>query len=363
MESLTASVDDIGSSIGQMSTAIRQIDNGVQALHCTSATTASSMLEFDASIRQIEDYAKESAHISGQVRSDAESGKQAVEATISGIGEIMHASRATADAICALSEKAKNIDSIVTAIDEIAHQTSLLALNASIIAAQAGVHGKSFGVVAVEIKQLAERTTRSTREIGEVIKGVQIEIASAVSSIGAAAESINNGEHLSHQADAVLEKIVSGVNRTAQQMSEIARATKEQTRGSEMIRTAMEQIAEMTTAIADSTDQQRKGSETIQAEADKVRTFSAQVMLSMREQANVGNLMRRMAQQVTDMSAQIRQACVEQNLGSQRIGKSVERIRQSAADVSQETLVVDRGAAKLGKQTELLRQEISNFTV
>ncbi len=363
MELLTTSVDDIGSSMSQLSGAIRQIDNGVHALDQTSATTASSVMEFDASIRNIEDYASQSFIISDQVIRDAESGKQAVDATIVGIDEIKDASRTTADSIGSLSKKAKNIGSIVTVIDEIAQQTSLLALNASIIAAQAGTHGRSFAVVAAEIKKLSERTTRSTREIGEVIKGVQAEIEWAVQSISVASESINNGERLSQQAGAVLDKIVNGVNRTSQQMSEIARATKEQAHGSEMIRSAMEQIADMTTAIAQSTDQQRKGSESIQGEVDKVRIFSADVKRSMQEQANVGGLIGSMTQKVSDMSGQIRKACVEQTLGSQRIEKSVERIRQSSADVRQETHVVDNGVAKLGKQTELLLQEISNFKV
>ena len=363
MELLTTSVDDIGSSINQLSGAIRLIDSGVHTLDSITATTASSVQEFDSSIRNIEDYANESFIISTQVISDAESGKQAVDATIVGIGQIMDASRTTADSIGSLSQKAKNIGSIVTVIDEIAQQTSLLALNASIIAAQAGKHGLSFAVVASEIKKLAERTTRSTREIGEVIKGVQAEIEGAVKSISVASESINNGERLSRQAGTVLEKIVSGINRTSQQMSEIARVTKEQTRGSEMIRSAMEQISDMSTAIAQNTDQQRKGSESIQVEADKVRLFSADVMRSMKEQANAGDLIGSMSLKVSDMSEQIRKSCMEQALGSQRIGKSVERIRQSSADVLKETQVVDSGVVRLGKQTELLLQEISKFKV
>lgn len=363
MELLTTSVDDIGTSINHLSGAICQIDNGVHALDQTSATTASSVQEFDTSIRSIEDYANESFIISNQVINDAESGKQAVEATIAGIGQIMDASRITADSIGSLSEKAKNIGSIVTVIDEIAQQTNLLALNASIIAAQAGEHGRGFAVVATEIKKLAERTTRSTREIGEVIKGVQAEIAEAVKSISMAAESINNGERLSHQAGSVLEKIVSGVNRTSQQMSKIASTTKEQSRGSEMIRTAMEQIADMTTAIAQSTEQQRKGSGAIQSEVDNVRLFSSDVKRSMEDQANVGELIGNMTQNVSNMCEQIRKTCVEQALGSQRIGESVERICQSSADVGKEIQVVDNGVVKLGKQTELLLQEISNFKI
>jgi len=363
MELLTTSVDGIGSSISQLGGAILLIDRGVHELDRISATTASSVQEFDTSIRNIEDYANESFIISAQVISDAESGKQAVDDTIVGIGQIKNASRTAADSIGSLSQKAKNIGSIVTVIDEIAQQTSLLALNASIIAAQAGKHGLSFSVVANEIKKLAERTTRSTREIGEVIKGVQAEIVGAVESIGEAAESINNGERLSQQAGSVLEKIVRGINRTSQQMSEIARATKEQAKGSEMIRSAMEQIADMSAAIAQNTDQQRKGSESIQVEANKVRLFSADVMRSMTEQANAGDLIGKMSLKVSDMSEQIRKACIEQAHGSRRIGKSVERIRQSSAEVLKETQVVDSGVVKLGKQTELLSQEVSNFKV
>jgi methyl-accepting chemotaxis protein len=363
MTLLTTSVDDIGTSIHHLSGSIRQIDSGVHALDQTSATTASSVQEFDTSIRNIESYANESFIISNQVINDAESGKEAVDATIVGIGQIMNASRITADSIGSLSKKAKNIGSIVTVIDEIAQQTNLLALNASIIAAQSGEHGRSFAVVATEIKKLAERTTLSTREIGEVIKGVQAEIAEAVKSISIATESIINGERLSHQAGSVLEKIVSGVNRTSQQMSEIASTTKEQSRGSKMIRTAMEQIADMTAAIAQNTEQQRRGSESIQSDVDKVRQFSTDVKRSMQEQANVGDLIGNMTIKVSDMCEQIRKVCVAQALGSQHIGHSVERIRQSSADVCQETQVVDNGVMKLGKQTELLLQEISSFKI
>ncbi len=363
MELLTASVDDIGASISQLSGAIVQIDNGVHALDQTSITTASSVMEFDTSIRTIEEYANESVVISQQVLHDVESGKQAVDATITGIGEIRDASHSTADSISSLSQKAKNIGSIVTVIDEIAQQTSLLSLNASIIAAQAGPLGRSFAVVATEIKKLAERTTRSTREIGEVIKGVQTEIATAVASISVATKSITNGEQLAQQAGTVLEKIVSGVNQSSGQMREIARATKEQSRGSLLIRDAMEQIADMTAAIATSTDQQRQESEAIKLEVNKVQLFSADVKRSMLEQANVGEIISCMTMRVSDMSIRIRSACEEQAVGSQRIGTAVARIRQSSSAVRQETRIVDTEVAKLSTQTELLVQEISNFKV
>jgi methyl-accepting chemotaxis protein len=361
MGNLVLSVDGISSSITQMSASIQQIDAGVQSLTETSNSTAASVLEFDTSIREIEAYAKESATISTRVRSDAETGKRAVDETITGIGEITSASRIAAEAIEALSKKAQSIGSIVTVIDEIAQQTNLLALNASIIAAQTGVHGKGFGVVAAEIKQLAERTTRSTREIADAIKGVQGETGRAVNAIGAAVESIRTGEQLSLKAGDALEKIVGGVEQTAQQMAEIARATKEQARSSQFIRSSMEQVAAMTSSIAATTRQQRQGSEQIHREVGNVREFSSVVMRTMQEQVQVGEMISRMALHVSDLSSHIREACVNQTNGSIRIQHAVGSINQSASAVLSETRVVDKGVAHLVKSTKALQEEMAAF--
>ena len=361
MGNLALSVDGISSSIIQMTESIRQIDVSVQALKDTSTTTASSVLEFDTSIRQIETYAKESASISDKVRNDAETGKKAVDETIAGIDVIMHASLTTAAAIDSLSEKARSIGSIVTVIEELARQTNLLSLNASIIAAQAGEHGKGFAVVAGEIKQLAERTSRSTHEIADTIKGVQGESNRAVSAIAAAEESVKAGEQLSRKAGNALGKIVEGVEQTARQMAEIARATKEQALGSELIRTAMEQVSSMSNAIAETTHDQRKGSELIHAEVGKLREFTSLVMRSMKEQTKASDQISHMTQHVSESSSRIQQACIDQTHGSLRIQKAVESIQHSASSVQEEIRVVNNGVAKLGANTQSLQQEMANF--
>jgi len=361
MEKLVLSVGGISDSITRMAGSIRQIDGGVQTLTDTSSETASSVLEFDTSIRQIEAYAKESAAISDKLRGDAETGKQAVEETIAGIDVIIHASQTTADAISDLSQKAQSIGSIVTVIEQIAGQTNLLALNASIISAQAGEHGKGFGVVATEIKQLAERTARSTREIADTVKGIQEQMKRAVAAIAASEDSIKAGGKLSLKAGDALGKVVGGVTQTAQQMSEIARATREQARGSELIRSAMEQVAAMTSTIAATTSQLREGSELINGEVGKVREVSSQVMRSMREQAIAGDQIGRMTLHVSETTARIQEACEDQTKGGDRIRQAVESIKVSADSVLEETRVVDGAVSKLGDNTKSLQQETSNF--
>jgi len=337
------------------------LDVGVQTLTDSSSETAASVLEFDTSIRQIESYAKESATISDSVRCDAETGRQAVAETIAGIDLIMDAFKITSEATGELSNKAQSIGSIVTVIDGIAAQTNLLALNATILAAQAGEHGKGFGVVAAEIKQLAQSTGRSTQEIADTIDEIQGKMRRAVKAITASEESVRAGRALSLKAGNALEKVVEGVTQTARQMSEIARATKEQARSSVLIRTAMDQVAAMASTMAQTTGELREGGDLIHAEAGKVREFSAQVMRSMKEQAKAGEQIRRLTLHVSASTARIQESCADQTNGSKRIQQAVESIKLSADSVLKETHVVDVAVAKLGTNTKSLQQEMGNF--
>ena len=174
VENLAQSVDDVSSSIIEMAAAIKHINDSVNGLIDSSTVTASSVIQMDSSIRQVEKSALDTTAISEEVRRDAETGKVSVEATIKGMQEIKRSSHITHEVIVTLSEKASDIGTILSVINEVAEQTNLLALNAAIIAAQAGEQGKGFAVVADEIKELADRTSSSTREIEDLIQGVQV---------------------------------------------------------------------------------------------------------------------------------------------------------------------------------------------
>src|SRR6266511_3719068 len=130
VDTLSHSVEEVSSSIIEMAASIKQIGFSIQNLMEASTTTASSISEMDSSIRQVETNARDTATISEEVLKDAEMGKQAVDAAI--------------------------------------------------IAAQAGPYGKGFAVVADEIKELSERTSTSTREIARLVEGVQNETQRAV---------------------------------------------------------------------------------------------------------------------------------------------------------------------------------------
>lgn len=362
-ERLEGAVDEVSSSINQIAASIRAIGESIVNLLDASSTTASSIAEMDATIRQVEKNAMDSAAITESVRSDAETGKKAMHETIAGMQVIRTSSQVTADVVENLSLKVHDIGTILSVIDEVADQTNLLALNAAIIAAQAGEHGKGFAVVADEIRELAERTSSSTREIAVVIKAVQEETSRAVDAINLTEESVAEGEKLSQRSGAALEKIVSGAERAGVQASEIAKATVEQARGSQSIREAMESIAEMVGAIATSSREHARGTEMITAAVERMNELTVHVRTSTREQSRASSLIARSTENVKAMVDQFRDACRSQEQSCALISKSVQNIQGVTAVNSQVAKVMDASVADLTSQIDLLEKEMTGFTI
>jgi len=363
VETLSMAVEEVSSSINEMAASIRAIDGNVAVLVGSSMTTAGSVAAMDLSIRQIEQNATESAAISEGLLSDAETGKASVEATIAGICEIKKSSIITSAAISTLSEKARDIGSILLVIDEVAEQTNLLALNAAIIAAQAGEHGKGFAVVAEEIKELSERTSSSTKEISQVIAAVQQEVQRAVQSITLAEQSIADGEQLSYQSGEALTKILSGVKTSSTQIVEIAKTTESQAKESQQIRNAVEKITDMAAQIATAIGQQGRGADMIISATEKMKSLNSQVRNSTREQSTVGSFIGKSTENISVMIRKIKIASDEQTKSSALIMHSANEIQQSTEGALESNRVTDEAVKRLSAQSELLKKEMNQFII
>lgn len=362
-EKLGGAVEEVSSSITEMASSIREIGASIVNLLDASSTTASSIAEMDATIKQVEKNAMDTSAISESVRCDAETGKKAVEEAIAGMQAIRSSSKITAEVIENLSLRANDIGAILSVIDEVAEQTNLLALNAAIIAAQAGEHGKGFAVVADEIRELAERTSSSTREIAAVIKGVQEDTRRAVDAICQAENSIAEGEKLSQHSGAALEKIVTGVKRASIQVSEIARATVEQARGSHCIKEAMESVEEMVGHIAKSAREHTQGTDLITSAVERMKDLTTHVRTSTREQSRASSLIARSTENVTSLVGHIRDACRLQVESSVKISESVSNIQASTTANSHAAKVMDASVTGLSRQIDLLEKEMTGFKI
>jgi methyl-accepting chemotaxis protein len=326
-----------------------------------SNMAASSVYEMNSSISEVEKSSREAAAISGSVLQDAELGMSAVADAITGMDDIRRSSQITSEVIAALSSKADNIGAILKVITEVNEQTNLLALNAAIIAAQAGEHGKGFAVVAGEIKELADRTKNSTGEIGALIKGVQMETKRAVDVIAETEKNIEEGSLLSKKSGEALQKIVTGVKSSTDQINAIARSAKEQTSGSSLINESVEKVSMMVQQIGTATKEQAKVSDFIISSVERMRSLAAQVRASTQEQAKTSNTIARSTEQVTGMIVYIKTASDIQTASTANITKAVSGIEHSTNKNIEAATLLDSAVSSLSEQTSVLQKEMGAF--
>ena len=327
IQSLAASVEETTAAIEQMTSSIKEVANNIEELSATAEETSSAMNEMDVSISQVETNATETAKLSEQALRDAELSTEALSRTLAGIERIKGSSAEAASVIDSLGRKIGAIGNILNVIDEVAEQTNLLALNAAILAAQSGEHGKGFAVVADEIKDLAERTGASTKEIAELIRSVQDESSNAIGAMDRGVKNVEEGVRLGQEAEAALKKIQASSVKSTQMVKAIARATLEQARGSKQVTGAFNRIAETVQQIATATAEQARGSEQIMRSAEKMKLITKHVERSSQEQARGSKQITKAIESISEMVNHLHRAQKDQTKGSELVMAAVDQIR------------------------------------
>jgi methyl-accepting chemotaxis protein len=191
--------------------------------------------------------AAESAKNAGAIAKDG--GKVVIE-TIKGMNRIAQVVSKSAETVQALGKSSDQIGEIVQVIDDIADQTNLLALNAAIEAARAGEQGRGFAVVADEVRKLAERTTKATKEIATMIKQIQKDTSGAVASMEEGTKEVELGKKLADKAGESLEQIIKGADQVVDVITQVAAASEEQANAAEQISKNVEGISNITNESA-----------------------------------------------------------------------------------------------------------------
>jgi len=287
-ESVLAAVDDTSSAVGEISVAIEQVSRNLDALSETVEKSVSAMEEINATIVNVEKNTVVSHQVSSQVKAQADRSKAVVEETIASLAEIQCSVDLSYKGIKRLSENSSRIESIVGVINDITKRTNLLALNASIIAAQAGEYGKSFGVVADEIRNLSLQTGQSTGEITGIIEEIMTESRTAASNVTLTKELVQKGVQLGQETGAALQVILNSSNQAMDMTHQIRIATEEQARSVQMVTRSIEDVSAMTSQIFTASKEQANATRSILRAINTIKEMTQEMVGATGRQVDDG---------------------------------------------------------------------------
>jgi twitching motility protein PilJ len=217
--------------------------------------TSSRVLQVSHSISDVSVNAEESARVAQRSLHAAEKGAQAVQNSISGMNEIREQIQETSKRIKRLGESSQEIGEIVELISDITEQTNVLALNAAIQAASAGEAGRGFSVVAEEVQRLAERSGEATKQIGAIVRTIQLDTQDAVSAMEKSTQGVVEGAKLSDAAGQALSEIGQVSKQLADLIQTISKATQTQADATGQVAANMQAILEITRQTTAGTQQ------------------------------------------------------------------------------------------------------------
>lgn len=206
------------------------------------AVTLNSVQLMTESIERVAENAREAEEVAHTSSLTALKGGEAVERTVGGILQIRETVSETARKVKRLAEASQEISKIVAVISQIASRTNLLALNASIQAARAGEAGRGFAIVADEVRQLADRSAKSLKEIEQIVLQIQSETGSVMTAMEEGIQQVIDVTDKSEQSKRALEDIIEVSNRINTLVRSITADTVKQQENSGAVSNVMQSI-------------------------------------------------------------------------------------------------------------------------
>ncbi|RII28028.1 MAG: hypothetical protein CXR30_14290 [Geobacter sp.] len=276
----------IKEGVNVLASASSEIIASTAQVASSAAETATAVNETTATVEEVKQTTQLSSQKAQQVSASAQKslqvskqGKKSVEDAVMGMSRIREQMETIAESIVSLSEQGQAIGEIITTVNDLAEQSNLLAVNASIEAAKAGEHGKGFAVVALEVKSLAEQSKQATAQVRAILNDIQKATNAAVMATEQGSKAVEIGERQSGEAGEAIRVLADSVLESAHASTQISASSQQQSVGMDQVALAMENIKDASNLSVTGTKQVELSAQNLHELGQKLKQMVEQFKL------------------------------------------------------------------------------------
>ncbi|QQE12841.1 methyl-accepting chemotaxis protein [Planctomycetota bacterium] len=273
---VTATTNEVAGAATQIAASSEQIAQGMEEQSAQVTEVSAAVEEMSASITEVATRGHEARDNAANSKDVALNGSEIVQQNVDAINMIANDTEQVGGQIGNLGSQAEKIGEIITVINDISDQTNLLALNAAIEAARAGEHGRGFAVVADEVRKLADRTTKATDDITELIDAIQDGTNQAIDRMETSKQNVDQGVSTATEAGHSLNEIMQNADSVAGLIQTIAAAAEQQSAAAEEISSNIQSISAVTSQSREGTIQAAEAANHLSSQAEALKQLVGQ---------------------------------------------------------------------------------------
>ncbi|WP_157671850.1 methyl-accepting chemotaxis protein [Desulfuromonas soudanensis] len=363
-EQLSGNINNSLSTLTQLTQTAKVVAGMADEVTRAVESSSSSIEEIFGSLKEVESIVRQSTLLSDETTSIiSEKGMASVANAAQSMRSLETFMAALSSSIKGMETRSRDIGQVLTVIGEVTNQLKLLSLNAQIIAAQAGVHGQGFAVVANQMRQLSERTANSTLEIEGIVSLLQEEINGVVQGAGDATRVVGENNRVVQETAEVFKETLGASQRAAEISRKIERASIEQTRGLELVVQATEQVRSRIFEVNRATDEQEKSTAYLLRNLSPLRDGMEMTLRATQEQVRSARVIADNIELANRKTVDISSAAQEQQAVNQQIMAATEDLLGMAAETSEQVQGNARILQALNDEIALLKGEMEQFRI